>query len=248
VGINSIPVKASRASKRPKVQPESPQKFGRTVIIITAAFVIASVIIGVLAAHLGKNPKIVVWSENFEAYAAGSWPSLHWIMDANGGSIDNTVAYDGSQSLKLLGQIGGCWAGIGYRALNTTTPFYIEAMIRNGSESLSGCHPDRGDICLKEGTSWMNPGRQLVSFKGDGTILSSSGNMVLSTYSTLQWYKIKVLYERDGSNITLSYWIDDVLKGSETLAAKPEESDMTYLGVECQEGSAWFDDVKVVPI
>jgi hypothetical protein len=55
VRIKPISAKVSRAPKRPKVRPESPQKIGKTVIAVTAAILVASIIIGVLAAHFGGS-------------------------------------------------------------------------------------------------------------------------------------------------------------------------------------------------
>jgi cytochrome c len=50
-----ISVEAARTSKKPKVQPESPQKIGRTVLVVTAAITLVSIIIGVLAVHFGES-------------------------------------------------------------------------------------------------------------------------------------------------------------------------------------------------
>ena len=186
----------------------------------------------------------VIWSDDFESYSVGSWPSSNWVEDANGGSVTNSVQYSGSKSLKITGEIGGCWAGFGYRRINTTPPFYIEVMVRNGNESTSGCHPDRAGIELRKGTSWRNPARNFIQFCRDGNIRTPKGT-VLCAYQTLTWYKVKIKYEVSGSNVIISYWINDEYKGTEVYPADPNEESFTNLDLNCQEGSCWFDDVRI---
>jgi hypothetical protein len=119
-------------------------------------------------------------------------------------------------------------------------------VIRNGNESLSGCHPDRAGIGLRQGTSWSNPGRTLVQFKGDGTIRSSGGTVSLGTYSTLSWYIVKVRYERTSpTTVKISYWINGTYKGDENLSAINEEDQLTNLQLDAQEGTVWFDNIIV---
>lgn len=191
----------------------------------------------------------VVWQEGFESYSANSWPT-GWIPDANAldGSnnfVDNNAAYKGVQSLRLFGAIGGCWGALAFHPLTVTPPFEIQVAVRNGNESLYGCHPDRGYVGLREGYHWYNPSRPLVSFLHDGTIRSGSG-LVLGTYSPLIWYLVRIRYERPSpSTVVVSYWINGDYKGSDTLPAIPDESNLTNLDLTVQEGSAWFDAVEI---
>ena len=196
----------------------------------------------------------LIFNDDFESYAAGSWPSI-WIADGNGTDgatnyIDDTIYYSGSKSLKLFGTIGGCWAAIAYREISVMAPFQIEVKVRNGDETLYGCHPHAAYIGLRKGTSWTNPARGLILFDGAGSIRSngsSTGAVLESGYSNLTWYTVRILYERPSpTEVRISYWINGVPKGSETLLAIAEEDLLTNLELSAAEGTVWFDDVKVI--
>ena len=84
-----------------------------------------------------------------------------------------------------------------------------------------------------------------LMFMGDGTIRDGNGDS-LGTYSTLDWIKVKLKYERPtASTVRVTYWIDDMNEGSVTYAAHAEEDNLGSLDLTVQEGTVWFDDVKV---
>ncbi|MDO9549053.1 MAG: T9SS type A sorting domain-containing protein [Candidatus Marinimicrobia bacterium] len=188
------------------------------------------------------------WTDDFESYSTGSWPTT-WVADGNATDnsknyVDNTVNYQGQKSLRLFGTIGGCWGALAYHPIVISPPYEIELAVRNGNENLSGCHPDRADIALRKGTHWSNPSRSFISFKGDGTILSGGGGVTLGNYTKLSWYLIKIQYERPSSSeVKISYWINGIYKGSETLTAIEDEDQLTNLQLDVQEGTAWFDNI-----
>jgi len=190
------------------------------------------------------------WSDGFESYTTGSFPSS-WIADANATDpsenyVDASVSYEGSKSLRLHDIVGGCWTALAYHPLNVEPPYEVEVVVRNGNESLSGCHPERGYIYIRKGTVSEATSRLLVAFKGDGTIVSSGGTILNSSYSAEAWYTVRVRYERPSSTaVSLSYWINGAYKGDETLSAITEEDQLTNLDITVQEGSAWFDNVSV---
>ena len=190
------------------------------------------------------------WSDGFETYSVGTFPSS-WVADANATNlstnfVDNEYSNQGNQSLKLYGNVDGCWAALSYRPIVAEQPFEVQVAVRNGNESLYGCHPDRASLGLREGYSWTNPGRSFIQFKGDGTIISGGGGVSLGTYNTLDWYIVKVRYEKlSSTTIELSYWINGTYKGSETLSAISAEDQLANLEVVVQEGTAWFDDIAV---
>jgi len=190
------------------------------------------------------------WKDSFESYTVNTFPSI-WTADGNATDnsknyVDNNYSYEGNQSLRLYGQIGYCWGALAYHPVNLSPPFYITVYIRNGNEILSGCHPNRAGIGLREGTSWQNPDRGFMTFQQDGTITSGGKSVDLGSYESLKWYKIKVLYEVLANNqIKLSYWINDSYKGSEVLSSIDEEDKLTNLSLSVDEGNAWFDNVII---
>jgi len=189
------------------------------------------------------------WTDGFETYTTGSLPST-WTPDANANDIGNNYVttstfFSGAKSLRLHGQLAGCWAAIAYRPLALSAPYEVEVAIRNGNESLSGCHPDRAGIGIRQGTSWQNPSRGFILFKGNGTI-ESAGGLTLQNYTTLSWYTVRIRYERPtSSQVRISYWVNGVYKGVETLSAHAQEDQMTNFEINAHEGTAWFDDIAI---
>lgn len=193
------------------------------------------------------------WSDGFESYTTGTFPST-WTPDANAVSDPNNnkvttaVAHTGEKSLQLHGVVTGCWGALAYRALSVSPLYEIEVAVYNGNEPLSGCHPERAGLGIRQGFSWQNPAREFILFRGNGTITSAAGN-VLQTYTPLTWYTVRIRYERPSSSqVRIVYWINGVYKGEETLTADPDEDQMTNLEINAQEGTVGFDDIFLTPI
>jgi hypothetical protein len=191
----------------------------------------------------------IIWSENFETYDAKTFPNT-WIPDGNGTDfssnyIDNTIFYEGNKSFKLFGAIGSCWAAIGYHNLKITPPFTVELAVRNGDEILSGCNPDRVKINLRQGTSWTHPERVFTIFRGNGKIYGGGGKE-LGSYKTNVWYLFRIRYEKpNSSTVKLSYWLDKVYLGDETMPIINAETLLDNFEVCSLEGSSWFDNIKI---
>jgi hypothetical protein len=213
-------------------------------------FILVVVLCGFIACKKDKPTLDIIWQDNFETYNASTFPNS-WIADGNSSdlannNIDNSISHDGEKSLKLFGVLGSCWAGIAYHSLAVTPPFEIEIAVRNGDESLSGCHLFRGWVGLNKGTSWTNPTqRYLILFDSYGKILGGGGTE-LRLYNNDTWYLTRVRYEiTSTSEIKLSYWIDNVYLGSESISAINDENLLSYLEIQGVEGSVWFDVVKI---
>ncbi len=130
---------------------------------------------------------------------------------------------------------------------NCYTSFEIEFAVRNGDETLFGCNPDRALVGLNKGTSWTNPSqRNFIQFKRDGKVYGGGGK-VLGLYINNTWYSVRIRYEIiSTSEIKLSYWINNNYAGSESLSAISEENLLKNLEIQVLEGSAWFDDIKIL--
>lgn len=194
----------------------------------------------------------VLLSEDFESYTVGTWPSPAWVQDANAindpsnNQIVNSPGGSG-KSLKLFGQIGGCWAAITYRQFVPPSAFDLEFDVLNGAEGLSGCHPYRGDVGLRQGTHWWNPSRELIIFWNDGTIRVEGVN--LGQYEVSRWYHVKISYRRAGNQLSRMYWLDGQSLGQvdTTIQDPAQEDSLDHFELAAQEGSAWFDNIKVQP-
>ncbi|MGZ8394484.1 MAG: DUF7619 domain-containing protein, partial [Nitrospira sp.] len=192
------------------------------------------------------------WIEPFESYASETFPSPLWINSGNDDvKIDSQVRFAGQSSLRLFGELGSCWGALAHRVLDTVPPYEIEFLVRNGSETLFGCHPDHGGVQLNTGPSWTTPVRALIKFNRKGEIRSYEGGnqgdgIFLGAYVHGEWYRVKILYVVVATDtVQLSFWINGQFRGSQKLPAKSAEANFAYLAITSNEGTAWFDDVKV---
>lgn len=197
------------------------------------------------------DPIVGGFFDGFESYLPDTYPNS-WVKDANAHDLtnnylDNDIAYNGSQSLKLFGQIGASWASISYHDLNCSSPYNIEMAIRNGNESIYGAHPHRGGFGIRSGTSWTNPERVIVYNHGNGTVTSGTG-LYLGKYSVNVWYKWRIYYEiLNATHVKIVYWVNDTYLNTEVSQLRPSELSMSNLQIWAQEGSVWYDDIRVTP-
>jgi hypothetical protein len=201
------------------------------------------------------------WFDDFESYSAGSFPSANWTNSGNTQAfVEAGSGLTGSNDLKLFGVLGSCWGALAHREIPVQPAYEIQFYVRNGSEPLSGCHSEYGGAQLNTGLSWTTPGRRLIAFDVDdrtgeriirgvsNTPYDPGDGVDLGHHEPGIWYKVMIRYERvTATTARLSYWINDVYKGSYDTPALPYENDLSSLSLWAGEGSAWFDDVSVSP-
>ncbi|MFH1755600.1 MAG: LamG domain-containing protein, partial [Candidatus Latescibacterota bacterium] len=188
------------------------------------------------------------WTENFEGYSSGAQPGYPWTYSGSSDiSVVNSIFCEGSQSLQFRGPAGGCWESIPCRSLEVGTSgiFVIEFCAYIGSDHVQGCHSWTGGAGLMTACDWVTGvGVPIVNFWYDGHIDSRIGS--LGTYSYDTWLRVKMKYERvDASIVRVSYWIDDVFKGIQDVAATPYEDELSYFHGSSGDGTVSFDDIKV---
>lgn len=217
--------------------------------IITASYGGKSDTQSIIIKDQSGNSDELIWEDGFENYASGTFPS-NWLADANATNLsknktDNSTQKEGTNSLKLFGTLGGCWGALAYRSISVSPPYYITFDVKNGTEQLSGCHPDRASIALRKGTSWSNPSRSLVDFKNDGKIYANGGDL-LASYSANTWINVIIKYELPASNqVMTTFWINNNLIGEYYSSTIADENGLDNLQLAVQEGTAWFDNVKI---
>ena len=190
-----------------------------------------------------------VWKEDFESYPPGSSPVPPWCASGNTGGvfIDTAVSFSGSKSVRLYGIVGECWGVNLLRPITVPPPFIHEFMIRNGSEYLYGCHPFRGASSLRIGCDWWLCSRFITQFNPDGSMVL--GDSTGWHYNELEWVKVTVLYSRPtDTTVHLIYWVNDQQLYETEVDTIWCEDQLAYLEVTAQEGTAWFDDVRVIQI
>jgi hypothetical protein len=188
------------------------------------------------------------WSDDFESYTTGQFPSSNWTYTGNFDIIiDNSKSQQGDQSLRIHGSPGGCWEAIPIRLINmgNNDDFSIEFFIYISSDHIQGCHSWRGDVAMQTTDNWQTfQGVSIVSFLYDGSISSRIGN--LGTYVTDSWHKVKMSYRRETSaSVTLSYWINDIFKGTQIVTTESYEDNLLYFNFSSGDGTIWIDEITV---
>ncbi len=195
----------------------------------------------------------LVWSDGFENYSLGEFPS-DWIQSGNADDtsmnkvVDSPVA-SGSKALQLKGEPGGCWESVTYHDLvvSTTDSFRISLDIYPTTEGSAGCHGNKnGAIRLKNHSSWYpyESKRSLIQFNTDGEVYGSG--ISLGDYFVGEWNHLGIEYQRiNNSHVNLSYWINDNFRGSVVDETFSYEDDLQYLGVYSGDFTSYYDNIVV---
>ena len=208
--------------------------------------------IGLLAGQLTVRSQAgEIWRDDFEGYALGGLPSP-WILSGNGNAVVTDLqSVSGNKSVRLFGALNGCYGALAHRPIGTNAPFEIEFAARCGSESLGGCHPEYVTVQLHTGPSWTYNGRTLLRFHNDGKVYGGNwtaptSGVVLGAFASEIWYKIRIRYVIESqTNVVLTFWIDDQLRGQTNYAAETFEASLSYLSVASNEGTTYYDDFRV---
>jgi hypothetical protein len=211
-------------------------------------FVIGCILVS-LSSHAWRA-QAQSWSDNFESYPLGSFPSPNWQPSGNNGtSIVNSTYVSPHQSVQMYGIVGGCWAALIHRQLRVTPPYTIQFYARNGNESLSGCHPIRASVGLNTGPSWTTPGRLLSTFGANGDFLTDWPSVSVGpAFPLLTWVKVQITYEFLNANtVRIGYWLNDQFYKSVLSTPSASEGQFAWLSLASNEGTSWFDDVSITP-
>lgn len=186
-----------------------------------------------------------IWSEDFENYAAGEFPTA-WTpsgnADAEGNRVVASHSRSQSQAFRLKGQPGGCWAAIAYHPLqiSTSEDFEISFAVRPTTEGSEGCHGHRARVHLKTKPEWNANGQGLLGFDTNGRLSWGNGK-----YDPGEWTEARVRYQRNGDQVQLTYWLDGTRQGSRIIEEKDYESELAYVGLSSGDFTSYFDQVSV---
>ena len=190
-----------------------------------------------------SNNSFAVLIDDFESYTLNTWPSPDWvprynaINDPGNNRIEVSPTDGQNQVLKLNGQCSGCWsAETDYQVLLPSEGI-LSLKIYNGSEILTGCHPQRAVL----GFGKLGNTHFITHFYGNGDITNHSGNVIYQGYQTEQWYDLRISYTTVGENMALMYWLDDIYLGEDQFVAPPDFT----LNLTSQEGSVYYDDIEI---
>jgi hypothetical protein len=254
VGIKPISAGASRAPKITNAQPKSTQRNAREVIAITAAVLIASIIIGVLATQFGGTPhakEVNIFSDNFEPYTVGNFPSSGgWEMVYNGMGdayqvISDVYSYSPPKSFQLQGQ--PWWSAVVQKRITIDAKIigYEASILIDSLGTLdSWTSSDWFGFFNSSATTWGEWWATVGFDHRDMKIKAGSDSTVLGDWATQRWYKIKVILDRE--KITYDVWINDTLVGQNLKTdTGPYAINAIALKSDHPGSKVYYDDVKV---
>jgi len=212
------------------------------------AFLIVLPAISVFSPQVKADTDNVVFQDDFEAYAVGSFPSAGgWELVWNGKGteyqiVTDTVSTSPTRSFQLWGQPG--WSA-NVQKLFTSSSEVIgyEAYVRTDR-----AFAKIAQVCFwnREALTWGKRFAQ-VNFYDNGEVytepVSGGGGIFLQNYEANRWYKVRVVIDK--TTETYNVWIDDVLVAEDisiwdTNQIEAIELESGHAGIK-----AYFDDVKV---
>ena len=197
-------------------------------------------------------PEVELFSEDFESYATGSFPSPPWIPDANAvtNSLINTIIFDPNYSankvLRIYGTRPGNWAALVFHPVGFSERFEVTCKIYFLDWFIDSL-PD-GYIHMRQGTSWTNPKRTLLNFTNSQQI-HVGGQQVSANFNYNTWYSVKIKYERSSSRVTILAWINDIYLGEyvEDNVNVYQELSFDHFGFD-HHGGAYIDDIFITKL
>ena len=152
-----------------------------------------------------------LFSDNFESYAVGTFPSgggWELVWDGMGTQyqvVTGGVSHSSTRSFQLLGQVG--WSANAQRKFSSSSSLIgYEAWVRCEGNVASA--DNVASICMwnPEGQAW---GKRFagVYFASDGYIYTEPihlgpVNVKLMPYDANRWYKVRMVIDRTAGNTT----------------------------------------------
>jgi parallel beta-helix repeat protein len=195
-----------------------------------------------IQADMGES---VIFQDDFESYAVGSFPSSGgWQLVYNGAGdqyqvITSNYSASGSQSLQMEGQNG--WSAVVAKDfVSNSNLIGFEAFLMG----TPGSWPSVGF-----GNETIQPWGRMYSAVGvdtiDGYIVTGGQNLQQCTTNT--WYKIREVMDRNAK--TYNVWVNDVLEGINIPEPNnPWEIQSLRFDVGWHNVGNYYDGVKVFEI
>jgi formylglycine-generating enzyme required for sulfatase activity len=189
----------------------------------------------------------VIFAEDFDTYATGSFPSSgSWNLKYNGRGdsyqiVDNSQSVSPPNSLKLEGEAN--WAATADHPLAETPDqviYEVDVKVTQPGSSLMN-YPDAA-------MGLANPNIGTWGTRYAGVIFGNAENRVIQPgnipFNFDQWYHIKV--EADMNNRVYDVWLDDQLIASDiSTSSNGDYTDIRLEGGNNAHTRVWFDNVYV---
>jgi hypothetical protein len=215
------------------------------LISLSLCLSLVAVVAPPIASPIEAQSPQVLFSDSFESYSVGSFPSAGgWNLwfDGQGSQYQTIVSgtsISGTKVLKLWGADG--WAAVAARSFTVSGKIGFEARVKVENWGTSGKNGATVGFAKQvSSTIWWD--WATVSFNSNGYI--ESGGESLQPYALNRWVYIKVLY--DPATNTHTVWIDRAVKGKALPNQHPPEIAAFALASDQAGQVCYFDDVEVL--
>ena len=170
----------------------------------------------------------VIFSDDFESYANGSYPAPPWVNLFSGvtGYVSNTMAYSGNQSYRSESR--SSWARWDYVTLTLPDVFTYHGAVHMVNDGRGGAV---GFGFMQPGTSNTGRWANAVHFANDGTIYFSTrtaGSAIVGQWGPGVWYEVDVVL--DYTTLLADVYINGALAGDD-VAMDPKILPASVYGV-----------------
>jgi parallel beta-helix repeat protein len=197
---------------------------------------------------VSKSAGEVLFADDFDTYATGSFPSSGaWNLKYNGMGdsyqiVDSSQSVSSPNSLKLEGEAN--WAASADHPLAETPDqviYEVDVKVTQPGSSVMNYH----DAAI----GLANPNIGTWGTRYAGVIFGNAENRVIQPgnipFNFEQWYHIKV--EADMINGVYDVWLDDQLIASDiSTSSNGDYTDIRLEGGNNAHTRVWFDNVKVL--
>jgi len=199
---------------------------------------------------LTMMPRTIIFSDNFENYTVGEFPSAGgWILVWSGAGEQYQVIVDnasvsGTKSFQMLGR--NHWAAAAKKVIelkSSVIGYEVYIMTHEYTNSSKG-------VCevyfFNESAAVWGVRIAGVMFRDDGTIWTygtDTETKYLGSYEPYTWYKVSVILDRDTNLYNI--WINNKLVASSVKTANSEIIASLQLENGWPGVKSYFDDVKI---
>jgi hypothetical protein len=195
----------------------------------------------------------LVFSEDFDSYAVGTFPSSRgWSLIYGGAGasyqyVDNTHSVSGGKSLHLVGS--SCWSANAFYPISIPSRVRVETEVFVDQIVSCGCTSILAHIQLvNPNLGTWGTAFGMVEFNCDGNVYANQGSnaqaVLLMPYSPRTWYRVRL--DVDLTARSFDVYVDHVLRGSNLIISDTGmPTGITLSAAHGGNPTVWFDDLKV---
>jgi hypothetical protein len=192
-----------------------------------------------------------IFSDDFESYALGAFPSIGgWELVFNGKgtayqTISNAYYVSPTKSFRLWGQPD--WSAVAQKTFSSSSR-YLGYEVSILIKTVGSGGPGRGEyfgFYNRDAATW-GKWYAIVFFNEDNMNIQSEGNtMVLGTWTTGTWYHVRVILDRDAK--AYDVWINGQQVGSSLGITSNDPNIINAIGLQSDHPGVevYYDNVRV---